>query len=197
MRKYPLIGVSIIAMILLVLGSLTNVIGYQSVQLSGVNGSPLFSVRTSRASNEKNNNSFTSKYLGKGQNSIPFPVRDNRTELIQKILVRIKAMDDDTFNRFVSNIVKQLDHMGPLKDVGSKEVIKILGQVRESIFRSVVFNDANNLNGTDFYTGYPTINLSPGCGVIWILLFWIIWQIGIYLLWNLPSLLTCGHPCGP
>ena len=34
MNKYPLIGVSIVAMVLLVLGSLTNVVGYQSVQSS-------------------------------------------------------------------------------------------------------------------------------------------------------------------
>jgi hypothetical protein len=34
MNKYPLIGVSIIAVVLLVLGSLTNVIGYQTVQSS-------------------------------------------------------------------------------------------------------------------------------------------------------------------
>jgi hypothetical protein len=34
MKKYPLIGVSIIAVVLLVLGSLSNVVGYQSVQSS-------------------------------------------------------------------------------------------------------------------------------------------------------------------
>jgi len=34
MDKYPLIGVSIIAVVLLVLGSLTNVVGYQTVQSS-------------------------------------------------------------------------------------------------------------------------------------------------------------------
>jgi hypothetical protein len=34
MNKYPLIGVSIVAVVLLVLGSLTNVIGYQTVKSS-------------------------------------------------------------------------------------------------------------------------------------------------------------------
>jgi hypothetical protein len=34
MKKYPLIGISIIAVVLLVLGSLTNVVGYQQVQSS-------------------------------------------------------------------------------------------------------------------------------------------------------------------
>jgi hypothetical protein len=34
MKKYPLIGVSIIAVVLLILGSFTNVVGYQTVQSS-------------------------------------------------------------------------------------------------------------------------------------------------------------------
>jgi hypothetical protein len=34
MDKYPLIGVSIVAVVLLILGSLTNVVGYQTVQSS-------------------------------------------------------------------------------------------------------------------------------------------------------------------
>ena len=34
MKKYPLIGISIVAVVLLVLGSLTNVVGYQQVQSS-------------------------------------------------------------------------------------------------------------------------------------------------------------------
>jgi hypothetical protein len=34
MQKYPLIGISIIAVVLIVLGSLTNVMGYQTVQSS-------------------------------------------------------------------------------------------------------------------------------------------------------------------
>jgi hypothetical protein len=37
MKKYPLIGVCIIAVVLLVLGSLNNVVGYQSVQTSQQN----------------------------------------------------------------------------------------------------------------------------------------------------------------
>ncbi len=65
MDKKPLIGVSICAMILLVLGSLTNVVGYQSVK-STVNDSPLFQTRTQRATNQQRN-FITSQYLGKGK----------------------------------------------------------------------------------------------------------------------------------
>ncbi len=50
MNKYPLIGVSILAVVLLVLGSLSNVVGYQSIQSSGVNDSPLFVISSNKTS---------------------------------------------------------------------------------------------------------------------------------------------------
>jgi len=53
MDKYPLIGVSIIAVVLLVLSSLTNVIGYQTVKSTIVNESPLFNIRIKRAINNE------------------------------------------------------------------------------------------------------------------------------------------------
>jgi hypothetical protein len=168
MRKNPLIGVSIIAVVLLVLGSLTNVVGYQSAQSSGVNESPLFSVRTNRANHENNKNVFTSKYLGKGQNSIPFPERDNRTEKIQKVIDEIRAMDDATFNRFVDNVVNQVTHRDAYKDIDSKDVIKGLRLLRESPKNIMVYNDTNNFNRTYTYLYYfvPTICWFPGCVIL-------------------------------
>ena len=73
MDKKPLIGVSICAVVLLVLGSLSNVVGYQSVK-STVNDSPLFQTRTQRATNQQQN-IITSQYLGKGKgNLLHFPI---------------------------------------------------------------------------------------------------------------------------
>ncbi|MCJ7698445.1 MAG: hypothetical protein MUO73_08980 [Thermoplasmata archaeon] len=66
MNKYPLIGISIIAVVLLVLGSLTNVVGYQSVKSTVLSDSPLFSVRTKRAINQVGGDTLTFNYLGKG-----------------------------------------------------------------------------------------------------------------------------------
>ena len=86
MRKSPLIGVSIIAVVLLVLGSLTNVVGYQSVKSTSMNDSPLFKTRTQKATNQQQN-IITSQYLGKGkENLLYFPMRDNRTELLKKVI---------------------------------------------------------------------------------------------------------------
>jgi len=48
MDKKPLIVVSICAVVLLVLGSLSNVVGYQSVKSTKANNSPLFQPRTQK-----------------------------------------------------------------------------------------------------------------------------------------------------
>ena len=65
MDKKPLIGVSICAVVILVLGSLSNEVVYQSEKSTNVNDSPLFTTRTQRATNQ-HQNIITSQYLGKG-----------------------------------------------------------------------------------------------------------------------------------
>jgi len=100
-RKYPLIGVSILAVILLVLGSLSNVVGYQAVNSTAVNDSPLFKTRTQRAT-EQQQNILTAQYLGKGKGKLLyFPMRDNKTEVLKNFFDSIKKMDDATFQRFL------------------------------------------------------------------------------------------------
>jgi hypothetical protein len=166
MRKFPLIGVSIIAVVLLILVSLTNVVGYQSVQSSGGNDSPLFSVRTKRAINQVNRDAVTFNYLGKGQYSMPFPERDNRTELIQKVIDRIRTMDDDSFNRFIDNAVNQINHKDNLKDISVIELIKRLRQIRKSQQDIRVYKDKNDGNWTYLSNFRPTVCWFPGCYII-------------------------------
>ena len=69
MDKKPLIVLSICAVVLLVLGSLTNVVGYQSVKSTTVNDSPLFNMRTQRATNHEQN-ILTFQYLGMGKENL-------------------------------------------------------------------------------------------------------------------------------
>jgi hypothetical protein len=52
MDKKPLIGVNILAVVLLVMGSLSNVVGYQSVKSMTVKDSPLFATRTQKVKME-------------------------------------------------------------------------------------------------------------------------------------------------
>jgi len=66
MDKKPLIGVSICAVVLLVLGSLTNVVGYQPVKSTALSDSPLFRIRTQRTIHQQRN-MITSQYLGEGK----------------------------------------------------------------------------------------------------------------------------------
>jgi hypothetical protein len=202
MKQYPLIGVSICAVVLLVLGSLTNVVGYQSVKSTALSDSPLFSERTKRAINEENDNVLTSNYLGKGQYSIPFPVRDNRTELIRKFIDQIKAMDDDTFDRFVNNVVNQINHRDTLKGIDAKEIVKELRQVRESTQNIIVDENANDSDEpySFRFNFVPTICWFPGCLVLTVPLFMIyaIFVIIIILLLGLATLATCSYICwGP
>jgi hypothetical protein len=110
MNTQPLIGVSICAVVLLILGSLTNVIGYQSVKSNTVDDSPLFQKRTQRATNQQKN-TLTSQYIGMGGgNLLQFPIRNDRTELIQKFIERIRTIDDSAFKRFVNEFVSYLNN---------------------------------------------------------------------------------------
>ncbi len=64
--KKPLIVVSICAVVLLVLVSLSNVVGYQSVKSTMVNDSPLFRIRTQRIIHQQGNMK-TSQYPEEGK----------------------------------------------------------------------------------------------------------------------------------
>jgi len=102
--KKPLIGVSIIIVVLLVLGSLSNVVGYQSVK-STVNDSPLFQTRTQRATNQQQN-SITCQYLGKGlETHLKFLARDNKTELMKKAIRILNKMTDKELDQLHKNII--------------------------------------------------------------------------------------------
>jgi hypothetical protein len=180
--KKPLIGVSICAVVLLVLGSLSNVVGYQSVKSTAVNDSPLFSVRTKRAINQVGGDTLTFNYLGKGQYSMPFPVIDNRTELIQKVIDRIKTMDDDTFNRFIDYAVNQINHKDNLKDINVKEFIKELRQLRKSTENIRVYKDKNDDNRTYLYNFVRTACWVPGCILIMISLLGALFLLWVYFI---------------
>jgi len=133
MNKYPLIGISILAVVLLVLGSLSNVVGYQSIQSSGVNDSPLFSVRTERVTNQQKGIS-KSDYLGKGrETNLDIPKRDIKKEYFDKIINLFIWMDAKSFNEVVSRFISYIHQ----KDVGNlkvtdKEIKDALYQIKSN-----------------------------------------------------------------
>jgi len=167
------------AIIILILVSFTNVVGVQSTTSGPVNESPLFSFRTQNAINKKSETILTSDYLGKGINALSFPLRDNN-EGIQKVIERIRTMDDSTFKRFVSNVVNQIKHKDSLKDINIKEFIDGLHQLRESKQNIFIYKDVNDDKRTWFRPNfYPTSCWIPGCIILSIIiLIWIFFNWG-------------------
>jgi len=142
MKTKILLG-SIGAVVILILVSFANVVGVQSTTSGSISNSPLFRVRTQKAINEESKTILTSDYLGKGLNAIQFPLRDNRTALIQRFVDGIRTMDEPTFNRFVDFAVNQINHKNNLKVVNIEEFIKELRQIRESTQNIVVNKDSD------------------------------------------------------
>ncbi len=176
MDKEPLIVVSILAVVLLFLGSLSNVVGYHSVK-SIVNDSPLFQTRTQRATNQQQN-IVTSQYLGKGKDSVPFHFLDNKTSRIQKFINQIKNMDDNTFSKFVKNALRLLTQQGKVKYSDMTDIENGFHQFREN---SEV-NDTNLNFGNYTWKVTPSICWFPGC-----------FLFAIFLIF----LMTVGFHCFP
>jgi hypothetical protein len=165
MDKKTLIGVSICAVVLLVLGSLSNVVGYQSVK-STVNDSPLFQTRTRRATNQQQN-TLTSQYLGMGKgNLLQFPTRDNKTESLKKAIELISKMDDKTFERFTELCIQRAKQDKILSDTNSNEIVQTLYMLRtkqEAIKNSLFSRDNYSKASTSFGWRVTLCFWLPGC----------------------------------
>jgi hypothetical protein len=190
------VGVSLCAVVLLVLGSLSNVMGYQSVK-STVNDSPLFQTRTQRAINQGDKELLTFGYLGKGRNIIQIPMPEDRTISYQKVIDRIKNMDDKTFFDFIRKIFQIENQNAQLRDIDETTIITSLNQLRKQDIDFTQYQDGldNNKfpqrrigNHTLFIT--PTVCWFPGCLIfkfIYIFLF-------VILIYSLSIYLTITHP---
>ena len=176
MQKKPLIGVSICAVVLLVMGSLSNVVGYQSVK-STVNDSPLFQTRTQRATNQQQN-TLTFQYLRMGkENLLRFQMRDNKVESLRKTIESISKMDDKTFKKFRELCIQKARQDVTLQDINPEEISEILHQLTIPPERNILYQLRNNYNITA-----PTIlvdtlcNYYLGC-LIFEFLFFVYWVL--------------------
>ena len=167
MEKKTLIKISILAVILLILGSLSTVVGYQSVKSTTVSDSPLFQTRTQRATNQQRD-ILTAQYLGKG-NVWNIPQSDNRIEQLKKALEFISRMDEKSFTQFTEICIKRIHQDKSLKEIASRSIVKsfhILKTNPVAIMNS--FTQRNNQT----ITAYGMITLCvwfPGCIPIFIL----------------------------
>ena len=163
MDKKLLIGVSIFVVVLFALGSLSNVVGYQSVK-STVNDSPLFQTRTKRAINDNGNDIVLSQYLGKGKNTLLILNRDSRTEFIRKIIDKISQMDDATFTEFINKIISRLSHQKEFKNININKIITGFRYLRNN--PQWVKRYVNNANENHFLANQKISiyqGLEPGC----------------------------------
>ena len=102
MKKKILIG-SIIAVALLTLVSFSSVVGFQSVKSDSKIASPLFRVKN-------NKGEISSNYIGKGKAiNILLPKRNDKIELVEKFVNRIKMMDEKSLDRFSDILYNQLN----------------------------------------------------------------------------------------
>jgi hypothetical protein len=167
--KKPLIVVSICAVVLLVLGSLSNVVGYQSVK-STVNDSPLFQTRTQRATNQQQN-SITSQYLGMGKETLwQIPISDNKTEQLRKAIDIISKMDDKTFEQFIKSCIQKIRQDNTFSETNN-EIIQMLQLLRKQS-KTIIFSftNKNNQEWLPTYDFYSVCIAFPGCWIILIVL---------------------------
>jgi hypothetical protein len=191
--REPLIGVSICAVVLLVLGSFSTVVGYQSVKSTVVNDSPLFSMRTQRATNQQQN-SITSRYLGMDrQKLLQFPIQDNKTEQLKKAIEFISKMDDKTFARFTEIFIRNIKQSNTLRDITPTDLLPILRQLRT---KSETPNDFVKENNTIEPPSILVISLcgwAPGC--LLLCLFYIMIFTVVIVYDSFMGETLCGGTC--
>jgi len=193
MNKYPLIGVSICAVVLLILGSLTNVVGYQSVKSTSMNDSPLFKTRTQKATNQQQN-IITSQYLGMGKGTLlQFPTRDNQTDSLKRAIEYIKKMDDKTFNKFTDLYLYQLQKKGKTTDMNVEQMVQGLRYLRDGSEYFGIYDNGNMRDIT--WRDTPTLCWFPGCVLflIFIIIYFALYIIAITS-YNCPTTnITCEY----
>jgi len=160
MDKKPLIVVSIFAVVLLVLGSLSNVVGHQSVK-STVNDSPLFQTRTQRATNQQQN-IITFNYIGDEKNTLKIPPQASQIEIIQKIIDKIRLMDDNAFHLFTELCIKKIKQDRSYKNTNLNDIVKTLMLVKKQS-SSYPLLQPEKIQNASVTSSYTVCYWFPGC----------------------------------
>jgi hypothetical protein len=185
MDKKPLIVVSICAVVLLVLGSLSNVVGYQSVK-STETDSPLFQTRAERATNQQTN-SITSQYLGMEKGNLwQIPMSNNKTELLKKAFDAISKMDDKTFERFKEVCIQIIRKNNSFKDTKPSDITQALKLMKT---KSVtIINPFLNRINQSITSGYTICYWILGCIPTWIIM---ICLLLLTIFTDFPNTIAC------
>jgi len=188
MNKKILFG-SIIAVVILVLVSFTGVVGYRTTSTTIAKASPLFSVRSSRAIDEESKD-LTCDYVGKGEvNFLSIPKRNERGELVQKIINMISKMDEKEVHRFLDLIVRKLFEKNMITNENIPEVEKLLFNSKSNLS---AFNNGLIIEKKDaFFTKFQCLTsdcytvfdwAGPICWMIIILAILVPWLAPLYII---------------
>jgi len=197
MKNKFLIGGSAIAVVVLVLASLSPVVGYNSIK-SSVKDSPLFAVRTKRALNEDSDD-LTCEYVGKGSKvDIPIVMYRNKNTLVPTIIDYLIEMDDEEYNEFIELIINFLQQNN-MDEEKSTEVMMLLPLLREnpSLLKIKTFRKAEVLPYGPNTVYDPTFcRWQPFCylSVLFSLVFWFFLWLNnfIYSLTFIPTTSCVG-----
>jgi hypothetical protein len=180
---------SIGTIVLLIFVSFTNVVGIQSTTSDSENNSPLFNIRTNKATNDENNRIIISNYLGKGVNALSFSLQDNKTSLIRSFIRRVKTMDDESFNHIIINAFYQIRQKNVFREISPQKLVTTLYQLRGSLniekafLNHIEINNKYHAPARDEYGSLG--DWIPGCflyNLLWIvceMIFDILAKIGI------------------
>jgi hypothetical protein len=165
-RKYLVTGTSSTIVILIVLGSFSNVVGYQSVKSNMVNDSPLFLTRTQKATNQQQT-SITSQYLGmnKGKD-LQFPINDNLTRLLKRTIEIISKTDEKTSPQLEKLFINSIHQIPAFRNTNIEVIKEILQSIQAQ--PQLIMNAQNNTSNLDpTYNNAPTICVwYPRCYLI-------------------------------
>ena len=177
---------SCLAVVVLVLASLSPAVGFRTVKSSFVKDSPLFNVRTKRAIGEEQEG-LTADYIGKGkENGIFFPIRDKNSFQIYRIIQRMSQMNDET--RWFTTLQLNREYLDKL--ITNEDLHKILNRLPQTKGNPQEIMNMLIDESDDLLIGGWTI-FNPVCLIIifGLLFLFEVWTyiISIYLITSLLS----------
>jgi len=157
---------SITIVVLILLGLLSNEVGYQSAKSNTVNDSPLFQTRIQRATNQQQTN-ITSQYLELCRGKpLQFPINKNQTQILKKTIEIISKTDEKTYvqlEKLFINSIRQI----PAFHNTNINVIKAILQSMRGQPKSIMNAQNNSLKIEPTYNEAPTICVwYPRCYLI-------------------------------
>ncbi len=130
MKKKIIIS-SIISIALLIVATLTSVVGYKSDE-TNEKESPLFDIRIKNII-QKDSENFNYNYIGNNKDlPIFFPIKDRSIKAFQKAIDRISKMNDQTFSRFVKKACNKLCDSNAVADEDLPKVKDLFNFIRNN-----------------------------------------------------------------